>query len=47
MPIPSFELKVLRNERKTRIAPAGELDIATAPTPRPSPGPSSCSTCAS
>jgi anti-sigma B factor antagonist len=31
MPIPSFELKVLRNERKTRIAPAGELDIATAP----------------
>jgi anti-sigma B factor antagonist len=31
MSIPSFELKVLRNERKTRIAPAGELDIATAP----------------
>jgi anti-anti-sigma factor len=31
MPIPSFDLKVVRNGRSTHIAPCGELDIATTP----------------
>ncbi|MEA2157618.1 MAG: anti-sigma factor antagonist [Solirubrobacteraceae bacterium] len=31
MSIPSFDLKVVQNDRTTRIAPAGELDIASAP----------------
>ena len=31
MPIPSFELQVVRNGRLTHISPCGELDIATAP----------------
>jgi anti-anti-sigma factor len=31
MSIPSFDLKVVRNGRSTRIAPRGELDIATTP----------------
>lgn len=31
MSIPSFDLKVVQNDRTTRIAPSGELDIATAP----------------
>src|SRR6476646_12203352 len=31
MSIPSFDLKVVRSNRTTRIAPAGELDIASAP----------------
>ncbi|MDP2709637.1 MAG: STAS domain-containing protein [Solirubrobacteraceae bacterium] len=31
MTISSFELRVVRNERTTRIAPCGELDLATAP----------------
>jgi anti-anti-sigma factor len=31
MPLPSFELKVVRDGRSTHIAPCGELDIATTP----------------
>jgi anti-sigma B factor antagonist len=31
MSIPSFDLKVVHSDRTTRIAPSGELDIATAP----------------
>ena len=31
MSIPSFDLKVVQTDRATRIAPSGELDIATAP----------------
>ena len=31
MTIPSFDLRVVRNGRSTRIAPCGELDIATTP----------------
>ncbi|HEY0345030.1 MAG TPA: STAS domain-containing protein [Solirubrobacteraceae bacterium] len=31
MPIPSFDLKVVRSDRTTRLAPSGELDIASAP----------------
>jgi anti-anti-sigma factor len=31
MSIPSFELKVVQTDRKTRIVPSGELDIASAP----------------
>lgn len=31
MPIPSFDLKVVQSDRTTRIAPSGELDIATTP----------------
>ncbi len=31
MSIPSFDLKVVRNDRTTHIAPSGELDIATSP----------------
>ncbi len=31
MSIPSFDLKVVRSDRTTHIAPSGELDIATAP----------------
>ena len=31
MTIPSFDLKVVRSDRTTRIAPSGELDIASAP----------------
>lgn len=31
MAVPSFDLEVLRNGTSARIAPAGELDIATAP----------------
>ena len=31
MPIPSFDLKVVRRDRTTRLAPSGELDIASAP----------------
>ncbi len=31
MPIPSFDLRIVRNGRSTRIAPCGELDIATTP----------------
>jgi anti-anti-sigma factor len=31
MPIPSFDLRVVRSGRSTRIAPCGELDIATTP----------------
>ena len=31
MPIPSFELRVVRNGRATHITPYGELDIATTP----------------
>jgi anti-anti-sigma factor len=31
MPLPSFDLRVVRNGRSTRIAPCGELDIATTP----------------
>lgn len=31
MSIPSFELRVVRDDGRTRIVPAGELDVATAP----------------
>ena len=31
MAIPSFDLKVVQNDRTTRITPSGELDIASAP----------------
>jgi anti-anti-sigma factor len=31
MTIPSFDLRIVRNGRSTRIAPCGELDIATTP----------------
>jgi anti-anti-sigma factor len=31
MTFPSFDLRVVRNARSTRIAPCGELDIATTP----------------
>jgi anti-anti-sigma factor len=31
MTIPSFDLKVVRSDRTTRLAPSGELDIASAP----------------
>lgn len=31
MPIPSFDLRVVRNGRATHIVPCGELDIATTP----------------
>jgi anti-anti-sigma factor len=31
MSIPSFDLKVVKSDRTTHIAPAGELDIASAP----------------
>jgi anti-anti-sigma factor len=31
MSIPSFDIRVVRNGQATRIAPAGELDIATTP----------------
>ena len=31
MSIPSFDLRVVRTGRATRIAPCGELDIATTP----------------
>jgi anti-anti-sigma factor len=31
MSIPSFGIQVIRNGASTRIAPAGELDIATTP----------------
>jgi anti-anti-sigma factor len=31
MSIPSFDLKVVQTNRTTRIAPSGELDIASAP----------------
>jgi anti-anti-sigma factor len=31
MTIPSFDLRVVREGRSTRIAPCGELDIATTP----------------
>ena len=32
MSIPSFDLRVIENGASTRLAPAGELDIATTPT---------------
>jgi anti-sigma B factor antagonist len=31
MTIPSFDLKVVRSDRTTRLLPSGELDIASAP----------------
>jgi len=31
MSIPSFDIQVIQNGASTRIAPAGELDIATTP----------------
>jgi anti-sigma B factor antagonist len=31
MAIPAFDIQVVRNGQATRIAPAGELDIATTP----------------
>jgi anti-sigma B factor antagonist len=31
MTIPSFDLKVVRRDRMTHLAPSGELDIASAP----------------
>lgn len=31
MSIPSFELRVVRDDGRIRIVPAGELDVATAP----------------
>jgi anti-anti-sigma factor len=31
MSIPSFDIQVVRNGQATRIAPSGELDIATTP----------------
>ena len=31
MTVPSFDLRVVRTDRRMHIAPCGELDIATAP----------------
>ena len=54
MSIPTFGIQVIENGASTRIAPAGELDIATTPAleraiaeATAEPGRCSSSTCAS